>query len=102
MGYGVMRFLVEGMGSPKFSVPPRHKTIWQTPKCFRGTTKCSRFLVTMPRLLMLRFHTLPWRSKTFFCLCVCVYVSVTLLNERDSAHDFAIKALEYRNHFDNG
>ena len=34
----------------------------------------------------------------FFCLCVCLFV--TLLNVRDCAPDFAMKALEYRNDFD--
>jgi len=32
------------------------------------------------------------------CLCVCLFV--TLLNVRDYAPDFAMKALEYRNDFD--
>jgi len=34
----------------------------------------------------------------FVCLCACA--SVMLLNDRDCAHDFAMKALEYRNDFD--
>jgi len=34
----------------------------------------------------------------FVCLTVCLYV--TLLNVRDCAPDFAMKALEYRNDFD--
>jgi len=33
-----------------------------------------------------------------FCLYVCLFV--TLLNVRDGASDFAMKALEYRNDFD--
>jgi len=33
-----------------------------------------------------------------FCLFVCL--SITLLNVRDCAPDFAMKALEYRNDFD--
>ena len=38
----------------------------------------------------------------FFCLSVCLFVClfVTLLNVRDCAPDFAMKALEYRNDFD--
>ena len=38
----------------------------------------------------------------FFCLSVCLSVClfVTLLNVRDCAPDFAMKALEYRNDFD--
>jgi len=35
----------------------------------------------------------------FVCLFVCV-LSVTFLNARDCASDFAMKALEYRNDFD--
>ena len=34
----------------------------------------------------------------FVCLSVCLFV--TLLNVRDCAPDFAMKALEYRNDFD--
>ena len=38
----------------------------------------------------------------FFCLSVCLFVClfVTLLNVRDYAPDFAMKALEYRDDFD--
>ena len=42
-------------------------------------------------------------AKTLsFCLSVCLFVClfVTLLNVRDCAPDFAMKALEYRNEFD--
>ena len=38
------------------------------------------------------------KNVEFFCLLVCL--SVTLLNVRDCAPDFAIKALKYRNDFD--
>ena len=34
----------------------------------------------------------------FVCLFVCLFI--TLLNVRDCAPDFAMKALEYRNDFD--
>ena len=36
----------------------------------------------------------------FVCLSVCLFVSVTLLNVRVCAPDFAMKALEYRHDFD--
>jgi len=36
----------------------------------------------------------------FLSVCMFVCLSVTLLNVRDCAPDFAIKALEYRNDFD--
>jgi len=35
-----------------------------------------------------------------FFLCLFVCLSVTLLNVRDCAPDFAMKALQYRNDFD--
>jgi len=37
------------------------------------------------------------KNVEFFCLSVCL--SVTLLNVRDCAPDFVMKALEYRNDF---
>ena len=42
------------------------------------------------------------KNVEFFCLSVCLSVClfVTLLNVRDCAADFAMKALEYRNNFD--
>jgi len=43
----------------------------------------------------LGFHSPPgWPKTLSFCLSVCL--SVTLLNVRDCAPDFAVKALEYR------
>ena len=38
------------------------------------------------------------KNVVFFCLSVCLFV--TLLNVRDCAPDFAMKALAYRNDFD--
>ena len=38
------------------------------------------------------------KNVEFFCLSVCL--SVTLLNVRDCAPDFAMKASEYRNDFE--
>jgi len=54
----------------------------------------------MPSLVGLRFHPPPGRPKTlsFFCLSVCLFL--TLLNVRDYAPDFTMKALEHRNDFD--
>jgi len=42
------------------------------------------------------------KNLEFFCLSVCLSVClfVTLLNVRDCAPDFAMKALEYRSDFD--
>jgi len=64
----------------------------------------SRSSITVPSLVGLRFHPPPGRPKTlsfFVCLSVCLVCSfMVLLNVRDSAPDFAMKALEYRNDFD--
>jgi len=38
------------------------------------------------------------KNVQFFCLILCL--SVTLVNVRVCAHDFVMKALEYRNNFD--
>ena len=56
----------------------------------------------MPSLVGLGFHPPPGWPKTLSFLTVCLFVSlfVMLLNARDSAPDFAMKALEYRNDID--
>jgi len=40
------------------------------------------------------------KNVEFLSVCLSVCLFVTLLNVRDSAPDFANKALEYRNDFD--
>ena len=53
-----------------------------------------------PQILVgLGFHPPPGRPKTLSFLSV-VCLSVTLWNVRVCAPDFAVKAMEYRNHFD--
>jgi len=53
----------------------------------------------MPSLVGIGFHPPPGaKNVEFFYLFVCL--SVTLLNVRVCAPDFAMKALEYRNDFD--
>ena len=61
---------------------------------------CSRSSITVPSLVGLGFHPPPGQPKTLgvFCWSVCLFV--TLLNVRDCAPDFAMKAWEYRNDFD--
>ena len=57
----------------------------------------------MTSLVGLGFHPPPGWPKTFFvCVFLCLFVClfVTLLNDRDCASDFAMKAMEYRNDFD--
>ena len=41
------------------------------------------------------------KNVEFFCSPVCLFVClfITLLNVKDCAPDFAVKALEYRNDF---
>jgi len=56
--------------------------------------------ITMPTLVGLGFHSPPGQPKTLFFVCLFVCLSVTLLNVRDCAPDFAMKTLEYRNDFD--
>jgi len=68
--------------SPNFSAPYRRNNA-SDPKSFRGARTCSRSSIAMP-------------SLSFLSVCL----SVTLLNVRDCAPDFAMKALEYRNDFD--
>ena len=96
-------FKLRGLVSPKFSASPSDETMHQTPKRFRGARTCSRSSITMPSLVGLGLHPPPGWSKTlrfFLSVCLSVCLFVTLLNVRDCAHDFAMKALEYRNDFD--
>ena len=54
----------------------------------------------MPSLVRLGFYPPPGAAKNveFFVFFVCLFV--TLVNVSVCAHDFAKKALEYRNDFD--
>jgi len=56
----------------------------------------------MPSVVGLGFHPPPAQPKTLSFLFVSLFVSffVTLLNVRDYAPDFAMKALKYRKDFD--
>jgi len=94
-------FKVDDVWFPQIFSTPSGETMRQTPKSFRGARTCSRSSITMPSLVVLRFHPPPGWAKTlsfFVCLSVCLFV--TLLNVRDCAPDFAMKALEDRNDFD--
>jgi len=87
------------MGFPKLSVPHNDKTVCQTPKSFRGARMCLRSSITMPSLVRRGVHMLPEQPKipSFLFVCLCVCVSVTLLNDIDCVHDFGMKLLENRN-----
>ena len=56
----------------------------------------------MPSLVGLEFYPLPEGPKKlrFLSVCLSVCLFVTFVNVRVCAHDFAKKALEYRNDFD--
>jgi len=93
-------FKLRGPGYPKFSAPPSGETA-SDPKSIRGTRTCSRSSITMPSLVGLGFHPPPkWPKTLSFFVCLSVCLSATLLNVRDYAPNFAMKALEYRNDFD--
>jgi len=87
-------FEVDGTGSPNFSAPPSGETMRRIPKRFRGARTCSRSSITVPSLVGLGFSLAAGAAKNVNCL------SVTLLNVRVCAPDFAMNALEYRNDFD--
>jgi len=98
-GYEVMEILSWGVGFPHIFSAPSSETMHRIPKHFRGAGTWSRFSITVSSLVRLGFHPPPGRPKTFlFCLSVCL--SFTMLNVRDCAPDFAMKALEYRNDLD--
>jgi len=69
----------------------------RTPKSFSDARTCSRSSITMPSLVGLGFHPPPGQPKT---LSFFVFLFVTLLNIKDCAPDFAMKAWEYINDFD--
>jgi len=55
----------------------------------------------MPSLVGLGFHPPPGQQKRWdFFVCLFVCLCVTLLNVRNCAPNFAMKALEHRNDFD--
>jgi len=95
-GYGVLWFQAEGVWLPPNLQRPLAAKLCIRPQKFRCARTCSRFSITLPSLVGLGFHPPPGWPKTlsFF---VCQFV--TLLNVRDCASDFAMKALEYRNDF---
>jgi len=56
----------------------------------------------MPSLVVLGFYPPPGWPKmlSFLSVCLSVCLFITLLNVRDFAPDFAMKALVHRNDFD--
>jgi len=93
-------FKLRGSGSPKFSVPLVAKL------CVRPQTflRCKNVLEVLYRRAKFGGPRISLADRVaknvefFVCLFVCLFV--TLLNVRDCAPDFAMKALEYRNDFD--
>ena len=81
-------FKLRGLGSPKLSALPSGETMRRTPKSFRGTRTCSRSSITYTlSSVELGFHPPPGRAN----LSVCRPISVTLVNVRVYAYDFAMK-----------
>jgi len=92
-GYGVMGVLSSwGLISTKFSVPPSGETMRQTPK-----------VLQVKNVLEVPYHPAKFggaritpaagvtKNVEFLSVCLFVCLSVTLLNVRDSAPDFAMK-----------
>jgi len=100
--WGYEGFKLTDLVIPKHSASPSGKTMRQTPKSFRCARTCSRSSITVPSLMWLGFHSPPEWPKTLSFLSVCLFVclSVTLLNVRDCAPDFDMKASKYRDDFD--
>jgi len=94
-------YKLRATGCPQIFSGPSGETMRQTTKRFRGARTCSRSSITMPSLVRLGFHPPPgWPRTLSFFVCLFVCLSITLLNVRDCAPYFAMKALEYRNDFD--
>jgi len=90
-------FKLRRSGYPQFSEPPSGETMRQTPKSFTDARTCSRSRQVWwgSDFTRRRYGQKRW---VFVCLSVCL--SVTLLNVRVYAPDFAMKTLEYINDFD--
>ena len=93
--YGVLSW--RGLVIPKYLAPLAAKLCVRPPKVLEVQERARGPLITVPSLVGLGFHPPPGWPKTLSFLSVCL--SVTLLNVRDCAPDFAMKALEYRNDF---
>ena len=93
--YGGLK--LRGFGSPKFSVPPSGETMRQTPKVLEVQER-ARGPLSPCQVWWGCDFTRRRVGQKVFCLSVCLFV--TLLNVRDCAPDFFMKALEYRNDFD--
>jgi len=85
--------------TPKFSAPPSGETKRQTPKVLEMQERARGPLYHHAKFGGARISPAAGAAKNFeFFLFVCLFV--TLLNVRDCAPDFAMKALEYINDFD--
>jgi len=93
-------FKLRGSGYPQIFSTPSGETMRHTPKSFRGVRTCSKVLYHHAKFGGAPISPAARVAKNveFFCLSVCP--SVTLLNVRVCAPDFAMKAFEYRNDFD--
>ena len=92
-------FKLRGSGWPKFSAPPSGETMRQTTKRFRGERTCSYGSARISPAAGVA-KNVEFLLSVCLSLCLFLCLSVTLLNVRVCAPDFAMKALEYRNDFD--
>ena len=90
-------FKLTGSGYPQISAPPSGETMRQTPKVFEAKNMIE-VLYHHAKFGGTRISPIAGAAKNVEFLSVCL--SVTLLNVRDCAPDFAMKALVYRNDFD--
>jgi len=83
---------------PKFLAPPSGETMRQTPKSFWRCKNVLEVLYHHAKFGGARISPAAEVAKNVeFFSSVCLFV--TLLNVRDRAPHFAMKALEYRNYF---
>jgi len=83
-------------------VPPSGETMRQTPKVLEAQER-ARGPLSPCQVWWVRISPAAGAAKNvefflFVCLSLCLFV--TLLNVRDCAPDFAMKALECRSDFD--
>jgi len=96
-------FKLTGSGYPHIFSAPSGETMHQTPKVLEVQERAQGRLSPCQVWWGLDFtRRRVAKNVEFFCLSVCVLVClfVTLLNVRNCAPDFGMKALEYRNDCD--
>ena len=92
----------QGLVILKFLPPPSGETVRQTPKVLEVQERARGPLSPCQVWWGSDFTRRQGGQKrwVFLSVCLSVCVFVKLLNVKDYAPDFAMKALEYRNDFD--